>query len=44
MREMSYRIREKIFNKIMVKIRRFLYSILNLDRYEKYEADILVER
>jgi hypothetical protein len=34
-----YLIREKIFNKIMVSIRKCLYFLLRLDRHKDYESD-----
>lgn len=32
----AYRVREEVFNKIMVGIRKFLYFILKLDIHKKY--------
>ena len=35
----EYHIREEIFNRIMVFIRKMLYSILRLDKHRKYEIN-----
>lgn len=35
---MNYKIRESIFNKIMVRVRRFLYFIFRLDIHKKYNT------
>ena len=37
---MNYRLREGIFNFIMVRVRRILYLTLHLNKHKKYEKDI----